>query len=222
MFKSSNGDKYVTLKEYVDRMKEEQKSIYYASGESTSRIALLPQVEAVVEHGFEVLYLTEDIDEFAVSMLQSYAEKEFINVCNEKLDLSSDEDKENLKKENDKAEEMFEFIKESLGDTVSKVRFTNTLGSHAVCLANEGMLSFGMEKVLNKMPGAEGNAMKAELVLEINLDHPIAGKLLELYETDKDKLASYSKILMANARLISGLSIENPAEVSELICNLMI
>ena len=117
---------------------------------------------------------------------------------------------------------MFGFIKESLGNCVSAVRFTNTIGSHAVCLANEGMLSLGMEKVLNKMPGASENAMKAEIVLEINIKHPIAAKLSELFKNDKEKLASYSKILFANARLISGLEIENPAELSELICNLMI
>ncbi len=222
MFKSSNEDKYVTLKEYVDRMKEDQKSIYYASGESTSRIALLPQVEAVVAHGYEVLYLTEDIDEFAISMLQSYSEKDFVNVCNEKLDLSSEEDKEKLKSENEKSEEMFKFMKESLGDAVSKVCFTNTLQNHAVCLSNEGSLSLGMEKVLNKMPGAEENAIKAEIVLEINVNHPIAGKLTELYTSDKEKLKDYSKILFANARLISGLTIDNPAELSSLVCNLML
>lgn len=222
MFRSSFGEKYVTLKEYVDRMGEEQKAIYYASGDTEARIALLPQVEGVVSHGFEVLYLTEDIDEFAISILSKYADKEFVNVCNENLDLSTEEDKEMLKKENEKAEEMFRFIKESLGDGVSAVRFTNTIGSHAVCLANEGMLSLGMEKVLNKMPGASENAMKAEIVLEINFKHPIAAKLSELFKNDKEKLASYSKILFANARLISGLEIDNPAELSELICNLMI
>ena len=143
-------------------------------------------------------------------------------VCNEKLDLSTEEEKETLDKENEKSAEMFKFIKESLGDSVSAVRFTNTSGSHAVCLANEGMLSLGMEKVLKKMPGATENAMKAELVFEINFKHPIAAKLSELFKNDKEKLASYSKILFVNAQLISGLEIDNPAELSELICNLMI
>ena len=222
LFVSSNEKKYVTLKEYVSRMKEDQKNIYYASGDSIERIAMLPQVEAVTAKGFEVLYLTEDIDEFTLQMMRNYSEKEFLNVCKEDLDLSTEEEKKSLNEENEKAADLFKFMKESIGDDVSKVRFTNTLTKHAVCLSSEGELSVGMEKVLKKMPGAEDQNIKAEIVLEINKDHPIAAKLSELYENDRDKLAKYSKILFNEAKLISGLSVDDPTELCDLISELMI
>lgn len=222
LFKSSFEGKYVTLQEYVSRMKEGQEKMYYASGDSVEKIALLPQVESVIGHGYEVLYLTEDIDEFTLQMLRTYSEKEFLNVCKENLDLASDEEKEKLKAENEAAEELFKFMKESLGDDVTKVRFTNTLQNHPVSLSSEGNVSMGMEKVLNKMPGAEDQHIKAEIVLEINIDHPLAAKLKELFESDKDKLATYSKILLAQARLVSGMSLDNPAEISDLVCGLML
>ena len=222
LFKSSFEGKYVTLKEYVSRMKEGQERIYYASGDNVEKIALLPQVESVIGHGYEVLYLTEDIDEFTLQMLRTYSEKEFLNVCKENLDLASDEEKEKLKAENEAAEELFKFMKESLGDDVTKVRFTNTLQNHPVSLSSEGNVSMGMEKVLNKMPGAEDQHIKAEIVLEINIEHPLAAKLKELFESDKDKLATYSKILLAQARLVSGMSLDNPAEISDLVCGLML
>ena len=222
LFKSSNEGKYVTLKEYVSHMKEGQEKIYFASGDTVEKIALLPQVESVIAHGYEVLYLTEDIDEFALQMLRTYSEKEFLNVCKENLDLSTDEEKEKLKSENEAAEELFKFMKESIGDGVSKVQFTNTLGNHPVSLSSEGNVSLGMEKALNKMPGAEEQHIKAEIVLQINIDHPLAAKLKELFESDKDRLATYSKILLAQARLVSGMSLDNPAEVSDLVCGLML
>lgn len=222
LFKSSLENKYVTLDEYVTRMKDGQDKIYYASGESVERIALLPQVESVVSHGYEVLYLTEDVDEFALQMLRSYSEKEFSNICTENPDLSSDEEKENLKNENDSSKDMFEFIKDSIGNSLTSVRFTNALKNHPVCLSSEGPVSLGMEKVLNKMPGADSQQIKAEQVLEINIDHPIANKLKELFESDKEKLANYSKILYAQARLISGLALDNPSELSNLVCDLMV
>lgn len=222
LFISSNERKYVTLKEYVSRMKDGQDKIYYASGETQSKIATLPQVEAVVGKGYEVLYLTEDIDEFALQIMRTYDGKEFINVCREELDLSSDEEKKELEEKNVSSEELFKFMKESIGDEVAKVRFTNALSGHAVCLSSEGELSLGMEKVLKKMPGVEGSGIKAETVLEINKDHPIAAKLEQLFESDKEKLASYSKILYAQARLVSGLALDDPAEISDLICGLMI
>jgi len=222
LFKSSNEGKYVTLKEYVSRMKEGQEKIYFASGDTVEKIALLPQVESVIAHGYEVLYLTEDIDEFTLQMLRTYSEKEFLNVCKENLDLSTDEEKEKLKSENEAAEELFKFMKESIGDGVSKVQFTNTLGKHPVSLSSEGNVSLGMEKALNKMPGAEEQHIKAEIVLQINIDHPLAAKLKELFESDKDRLATYSKILLAQARLVSGMSLDNPAEVSDLVCGLML
>lgn len=222
MFRSSNEKKLVTLSEYVSRMKEGQDKIYFASGESIDKIALLPQVEAVEEHGYEVLYLTEDVDEFALQMLRTYAEKEFFNVCKDKLDLGTDEEKESLSKENENAKDMLDFMRESIGGKLQTVRFTNTLKKHAACLSSEGMISANMEKVLSQNPGSEAADIKAELVLEINVNHPIAARLKELFESDKDKLADYSKIIYAQARLISGLSIENPAEVGELVCSLML
>ncbi len=222
LFKSSFEGKYVTLSEYVSRMKEGQAKIYYAYGDSIEKIALLPQVEAVIGHGYEVLYLTEDIDEFTLQMLHSYSEKDFLNVCEENLDFSSDEEKEKLKAENEASEDMFKFMKESIGKDVAKVRFSGTLQKHPVSLSSEGNVSMGMEKVLSKMPGAEDQHIKAEIVLEVNVDHPLAAKLKELFASDKDKLAAYSRILYAQARLVSGMSIENPSEVSELVCGLMI
>ncbi|MDD6213768.1 MAG: molecular chaperone HtpG [Firmicutes bacterium] len=221
MFTSSNENKLVTLKEYVEHMKDEQKKIYYAAGDSIEKISLLPQVESVTAHGYEVLYLTEDIDEFALQVLHTYMDKEFLNVCKDELDLSTDEEKEKLKTENEKSSEMLSFIKESLDGAVTAVHLTNTLQNHAVCLSSEGMLSVEMEKTLNKSAGNESH-MKAEIVLEINANHPIKEKLMDLFKNDKEKLKKYSKILYAQARLISGLSVENPSEVSELICNIMI
>ena len=222
MFKSSNEGKYTTLREYLDRARENQDKIYYAVGETIEKIAMLPQVEAVLSKGYEVLYLTADIDEFCVQILQKYDNKDFVNVCTDNLDLGDEEEKAQLKEENDKSEELFKFIKESLGDKVAKVRYTNTLKGHAVCLSSEGAVSVGMEQILSKMPGADAQNIKAETVLEINMEHPIKDKLLALYESDKDKLADYSKILYAQARLINGLSLENPSEISDLVCDLMV
>ena len=221
MFTSSNEKKLTTLKEYVSRMKEEQKSIYYACGETNDKIEMLPQCETVTSKGYEVLYLTDDIDEFALKMLGKYEEKNFVNVCAEDLDISTDAEKEAVKTENENSADMLTAMKEALGDSVASVRFTNTLKNHPVCLTSEGGLSVGMEQVLNKMPSSEEN-VKAQIVLEINAEHPIAAKLKALYTSDKDKLASYAKILYAQARLIGGMSVENPAELSQLVCDLMV
>lgn len=221
MFYSSYGDKPVTFKEYVSRMKEGQDKIYYASAETKEQAALLPQVESVVSHGYEVLYLTEEIDEFALQMMQTYAEKKFSDVCKDDVDLTSEEEKKALKEENDRSADMFAFMKKVLGDQVDSVRFTNMLKDHAAALSSEGELSMTMEKALNRMPGAENNQLKAKLVLEINLDHPIATKLRLLYATDQDKLTAYTKILYAQARLVSGMPIANATEVSDLVADLM-
>ena len=219
---SSGEIKYTTLREYLDRARENQDKIYYAVGETAEKIAMLPQVESVLSKGYEVLYLTEDIDEFCVQILQNYDNKAFLNVCTDTLDLGDEEEKAQLKEANDNSEELFKFMKESLGDKVAKVRYTNTLKNHAVCLSSEGAVSVGMEQILNKMPGTEGQNIKAETVLEINMEHPIKEKLLSLFENDKDKLRDYSKILYAQARLINGLNLENPAEISDMICDLMV
>lgn len=220
LFKTSKEKKYASLKEYVERMPEEQKSIYYAAGESLDRIEMLPQVESVTERGYEVLYLTDDVDEFALKMLGKYSDKEFKNVTSEALDIESDDDKAKLQAENDVAKTMLEAMKDAIG-TVSAVRFTNALKKHPACLTSEGELSVEMEKVLKKMPGTE-DAPRANVVLEINLEHPIVGKLKELWESDKDKLAKYAKLLYSSACLLGGVAIENPSEFAELIAETML
>ncbi|MBR5797335.1 MAG: molecular chaperone HtpG, partial [Clostridia bacterium] len=219
LLRAGKEGKYTTLREYLSRMPEGQKAIYYACGETTDRIGLLPQVEAVEDRGFEVLYLTDDVDEFALRMLDEYEGKKFANVCTEQLDIASDEEKENIKQKNEDASALLAYMKEVLGDAVQAVRLTSTLKNHPVSLASEGGLSVEMEKVLSKMPGAQG--AKATLVLEINAEHPVAAKLASLYEHDRERVADYTKILYAQARLISGLPVDNPAELSDLICSLM-
>lgn len=220
LFTSSKEKKLVSFKEYVSAMKEEQKTIYYAAGETVDKILMLPQVEAVIEKGFEVLLLCEEVDEFAIKMLSEYDGHQFKNVCTDKLDLVSEEEKKEIEKENEKNKELLDFMKEAIGD-VFAVRFATTLGSHPVSLSSEGELSVEMEKVLSKMPGADGSMIKAQTVLEINQDHEIASKLKLLYINDKEKVKTYAKILYAQARLISGLSIDNPSEISQLVCSLM-
>ena len=217
MFVSSHEDKLSTLNEYVDRMKDGQESIYYACGETKAKIDMLPQVEAVKDKGYEILYFTDSVDEFAVQMLQSYEGKQFVNVCADKLDLDTAEEKEELKKANEESKSILDKMSEAIGEGVNSVRFTNSLKNHPACLTSEGMLSTEMEKVLNAMPNATG--VKAETVLEININHPIAEKLRTL---DDETLSSYAKILYAQARLIGGLSIEDPAEFSSLISSLMV
>lgn len=220
LFTSSQEKKLVTLKEYVSRMKEEQKHIYYACGESVEAAAMLPQAEAAVDRGYEVLYLADDVDEFALRTLAKYEDHDFVNVSDEALDIATEEEKEKLKQENESAEELLKFMKEALGDKVSAVRFSSSLKNHPVCLASEGGISLGMEKVLNEMPNSNGS-VKAEAVLEINLTHPLAARLRELYANDREKLTACAKVLYAQARLIGGMSIENPTELSDLVCGLM-
>ena len=219
MFYSSTDKKLTTLKEYVSRMKEDQKDIYYACGETLDKIDMLPQVEKVKEKGYEILYLTENIDEFVVQSLMNYDEKKFTNICTNELDLDTEEEKEKLKKENEENKDMFDAMKEAIKDEVQLVRFTHRLKNHPVCLTSEGAISLEMEKVINAMPTDQN--VKAQKVLEINEEHPIANKLKELYKEDKEKLKDYTKILYSQARLIEGMSVENPTEISNLICDIM-
>ena len=219
MFYSSTDKKLTTLKEYVSRMKEDQKDIYYACGETLDKIDMLPQVEKVKEKGYEILYLTENIDEFVVHSLMNYDEKKFTNICTNELDLDTEEEKEKLKKENEENKDMFDAMKDAIKDEVQLVRFTHRLKNHPVCLTSEGAISLEMEKVINAMPTDQN--VKAQKVLEINEEHPIANKLKELYKEDKDKLKDYTKILYSQARLIEGMSVENPTEISNLICDIM-
>ncbi len=215
MFISSNDKKYTTLKEYVSRMKEEQKDIYYACGETVDKIDLLPQVEAAKEKGYEILYCTEYVDEFALMTLRSYEEKEFKNVCSENANLETEEEKKELEEKNTEAKEMFTFMQESIPD-VKAIKFTNKLKNHPVCLSSEGDISVEMEKTMKNMPF--DNGVTASKVLEINENHEIAKKIKDLYANNKEELKNYTKILYAEARLIEGLSIENPTEISNLIC----
>ena len=219
MFHSSTENKLVTLDEYVDRMKEGQDKIYYACGETVDKIELLPQVEAVKEKGYEILYLTENIDEFVVQVLMEHKEKKFINVCANDVDLDTDEEKEALKKENEENKDMFTLMKETIGEGVQEVRFTHRLKNHPVCLTSEGALSVEMEKVINSMPNDQ--KVKAQTALEINDSHPIAQKIKDLYENDKEELKKYTQVLYAQARLIEGLPVENPTQISNLICEII-
>ena len=219
MFHSSTENKLVTLDEYVDRMKEGQDKIYYACGETVDKIELLPQVEAVKEKGYEILYLTENIDEFVVQVLMEHKEKKFINVCANDVDLDTDEEKEALKKENEENKDMFTLMKETIGEGVQEVRFTHRLKNHPVCLTSEGALSVEMEKVINSMPNDQ--KVKAQTALEINDSHPIAQKIKELYVNDKEALKKYTQVLYAQARLIEGLPVENPTQISNFICEII-
>ena len=220
LFVSSTEKKYVSLKEYVARMGEEQKHIYYAAGETVDKIDMLPRVEAAKAKGYEVLYLTDDVDEFALKVLGAYAEKEFMNVCDNKLELGSEEEQAAVKAENEAFADLLTAMKEAIGESVHAVRFTADLKNHPVCLTTEGELSTEMEKVLNSMPGSGGMA-KAQVVLEINVSDPIAEKLKTLYHADKAKLTDYAKVLYAQARLIGGMTVDNPAEISALICRFL-
>lgn len=219
MFHSSTENKLVTLDEYVDRMKEGQDKIYYACGETVDKIELLPQVETVKEKGYEILYLTENIDEFVVQVLMEHKEKKFINVCANDVDLDTDEEKEALKKENEENKDMFTLMKETIGEGVQEVRFTHRLKNHPVCLTSEGALSVEMEKVINSMPNDQ--KVKAQTALEINDSHPIAQKIKDLYANDKEELKKYTQVLYAQARLIEGLPVENPTQISNLICEII-
>ena len=218
---SGEGNKYVSLKEYVDGMKDEQKAIYYAAGESIDKIEILPQVATVKAKGYEVLYLTDDVDEFALKLLGKYQDKEFKNVTAEALDLLTEDEKEAEKSKNESSEEMLTFMKEAIGK-VSAVKWNGALAEHAVCLSSEGDLSLEMAKILKKMPGAEMGVPSASVVLEINMNHPIAEKLAALYESDKDRLAKYAKVLFGEACLIGGVALDDPKEFTSLVSELMI
>ncbi len=220
MFYSSTEKKLVTLGEYVSRMKEGQDSIYYASGESVDKIDMLPQVDGIKDKEYEILYLTENVDEFVMQVLQEYEGKKFANVCADNIDLESKEEKEELEKVNEENKSMFEVMKEAINSEVQNIRFTHKLKNHPVCLTSEGAVSIGMEKTLNAMPNNNEN-IKAQTILEINENHPIVNKLKNLYENDKNGLKDYTKVLYSQARLIEGLPIENPTEISNLICNLI-
>ena len=219
LFYSSKDEKYITLKEYVSSMKDDEENIYYACGETIDKINMLPQVEKVKDKGYNILYLTEYVDEFAIKSLMEYDGKKFVNVSEENLDLDTEEEKKEIKKINDENKEMLNSMKEIIGSDVSDVRFTHRLKNHPVCLVSEGPVSIEMQKVLNAMPTDQ--SINAKIILEINSSHKIADKLKELYKSDKERFNEYTKILYSQSRLIEGLSIENPTEISNLICDLL-
>lgn len=219
IYYSANKKDMITLDEYTSNMKSSQKEIYYACGEDVNKIDSLPQVEQVKNKNFDILYLTSNVDEFAMQVLQNYNDKPFKNVCDGSLDLETKEEKENTKKANEDNKEMLSYMKDVLNGEVKEVRLTNKITSHAVYLSTDGVISTQMEKVLNAMP--VGNKEKASLVLEINEKHPIVEKLNKLYKNNKEELEKYTKILYSEARLIEGLNIENPTEISSLICELI-
>ena len=220
MFYSSTEKKLVTLDEYVSRMKEGQENIYYACGESVDKVDNMPQVEGIKEKGYEILYLTEYVDEFALQTLTTYNAKKFVNVSNDTVDLDSEEEKKELEEANKNAKEMFEEMKKVLeSNNISDIKFTHRLKKHPVCLTTEGELSTSMEKVLNALPN--DNKVNAKMIMEINENHPISKKIKDLYANNREELEKYTKILYAQARLIEGLPIDNPTEISNLICDVI-
>lgn len=221
MFPSSFDGKNVTLKEYVSRMKEDQKEIYYACGETKERIEMLPQLEKIKDKGYEVLYFTQDVDEFAIKVMINYDGKPFKSISDADLDLDTEEEKEEAKKLDEENKDMFSFMQEAIADKVKTVRLSKKLKTYPVCLSSDGSITIEMEKVLNAMPQNDGNKVKAEKALEINPNHPIFEKLKDLYANDKDKLKDYAKLLYDQALLIEGMSIDNPVEFANLVCELM-
>ncbi len=220
LFYSSTEKKLVSLKEYRERMKEDQEFIFYACGDTVEHLDRLPQAEAVKDKGYEILYLTDDVDEFVLRVLDKYEEKSFKSVSAGDLDLATEEEKKEEKKQAEEHKELFDFLKDSLDGKVKEVRLSKRLRTHPVCLTSDGALSLEMEKVLNAMPGSDGNA-KAERVLEINESHPVFGTLVKLYGSDQDKLKDYAHLLYDQALLIEGLPVEDPVEFSNRVCRLM-
>lgn len=216
MFYSSKEKKMVSLAEYVERMAEDQKYIYYAVGESNERIEKMPQTEMVLDKGYEILYFTEDVDEFAIKMLMNYKEKEFKSVSSGDLGIESEEEN---KKENEENKGIFEAMKEALGEKISAVKASSRLKNYPVCLSSEGEVSIEMEKILSVMPNNQG--VKAQKVLEVNTNHEVFNSLKDALENDKDKFNLYTKLLYNQALLVEGLSIEDPVDFTNDICKLM-
>ncbi|MDV5105490.1 molecular chaperone HtpG [Clostridium perfringens] len=216
MFYSSKEKKMVSLVEYVERMVEDQKYIYYLVGESNERIEKMPQTEMVLDKGYEILYFTEDVDEFAIKMLMNYKEKEFKSVSSGDLGIESEEEN---KKENEENKGIFEAMKEALGEKISAVKASSRLKNYPVCLSSEGEVSIEMEKILSAMPNNQG--VKAQKVLEVNTNHEVFNSLKDALENDKDKFNLYTKLLYNQALLVEGLSIEDPVDFTNDICKLM-
>ncbi len=221
MFYSSTEKKLVSLSEYISRMPEDQKFVYYACGESVTKIDALPQTELVKDKGYEILYMTDSVDEFVAQMLNGFEDKQLRSVNDNDLGLETDEEKKDTEKAAEENKELLEFMKQALEGEVANVRISNKLKSHAVCLTTEGPVTLEMEKYFKSIPGGEDMAAKAEKVLEINPSHHVMQSLKSAFESDKEKAKKYAKILYAQSLLIAGLDIENPAEYADLVCELM-
>ncbi len=219
LFTSSQEEKLVTLKEYAGRMKPDQPAIYYGCGESVQRILSLPQAEAVLARGYEILCLTDNVDEFALKMLGKYEDKEFRNISADNLDLESDEAKEQAKKLAEEHKDLLAALKDALGDKVKEVKLSSQLKSHAVCITTDGMISTEMEKVLNAMPARE--KIKAQRVLEVNPEHPVFQKLEALKDSDPERLKLYAELLYDQALLVEGIALEDPADFAQKLCQIM-
>lgn len=219
IFYSSKEKKNITLKEYVDKMDKDDDTIYYACGETTDKIDMLPMVENLKDKNKDILYLTDYVDEFVLKMLDKYDDKKFVNIATNDFDLSSEEEKEELNKKNEDDKEMFEFMKNELASDVEKIRYTNKLKNHPLCLTSDGEITTQMQKVINA--SAPDEHAEAKLILEINENHEIAKKLRYLYDNDREMLKKYTKILYNEARLIEGLPVLNPTELSNLICQIL-
>ncbi|MCR8644382.1 molecular chaperone HtpG [Paenibacillus sp. N1-5-1-14] len=220
MFYSSKEKKQVTLDEYVSRMPEDQKYIYYASGESIERIDKLPQTELVTDKGYEILYFTDDIDEFAIKMIMSYKEKEFKSVSSGDLGIDLDDSQKETEEEKKDNQELFEYMTAQLQDKVTSVRASKRLKSHPVCLSTEGEVTIEMEKILSAMPNNPD--VKAQKVLEVNVHHEVFESLKQAFDTDKEKLSLYTALLYSQALLIEGLPLQDPVQFTNDVCKIMV
>jgi molecular chaperone HtpG len=219
IFYSSEKDDYVTLEEYTNSLKDEQKEILYVCAENVEKAKKLPMVEKVLDKGFSILYLVDAIDEFVFQILGNYNDKAFVNIASKNFDIDTEEEKKHIEKVNKDNKDILSLMKETLKDELSNVRFTNNLKSHPVCLTTEGNVSIEMEKVLNAMP--TDDKVKADIVLEINENHQIAKKIKSLYSNDPEQLKKYTKLLYAHARLIEGLNIDDPTEITNILCDII-
>lgn len=221
MFFSSTEKKLVSLSEYVSRMPGEQKYIYYACGESVSKLDTLPQTELIRDKGYEILYMTDSVDEFVVRMLGKFEDKELKSVNDKDLGIETDEEKKETEKKAEESRELLNFVKESLGGKVKDVRISSKLKSHPVCLTTDGEITLEMEKYFKSLPGSDMGGIQAERVLELNPEHPAFKALEKAFKTDKEKAEKYAEILYTQSLLIAGMDIENPAEYADLVCSLM-
>ncbi len=219
VFSSSASDKRTSLEQYVSRMKEDQTSIYYASADSVAKAARLPQTEKLLDKGYEILYLTDEVDEFVIQMLMDYKEHDFKNISTDDLGLETEEEKQEAEKKSEENKELLDFVKDALGEKVKSVRLSDKLGSHPVCLVSDGYLSFEMEKYFAQIQ--PDNAPKADRVLELNADHAIFGKLKSAIESDPDKAGKYAELLYCQGLLIADLPLEDPTAYTDLVCELL-